>query len=521
MITFFKSNALRIFLIILGLLVFTLPAVLSAIQVYVLGGFDIAIFAQAMTSTVAESRPFVRVAEYTDHMGVHFQPILYPLGWIYGLLEDWCPAYQYLMIIQIFAFMMLFFVSYRAKTIFELWFMVSCAAFWGVFATTRFEFRPETLGVVFSLVSVLNYSRGHRYRALIHLWFSAACGELFFVSSMVLSALIISAEFKKSVKLFVIIFGFLGGVICLSFYQNHAVNIFGRSPIFNILERYPLGGSVFEIIKVALVHPTQVMALAFTPGKLIYVAALALIAAGPIASWWLLRPYANDTTSCKKGLSMITAGIFAIIPGLGKIILSNYTPYTSFDKHYAADLMPGLFFLTYGLYCLLGVKNSDAWQKVRPSTLFIYLLCVVAVSCVPVYSQLLEINQTLLYGKHANAIFPNELRQTLRSLGRDKIIFANTGGVYAELSQNINFISPFTIEHITNRLGLTPDILVLGWPPNHFADQFTTSRFDRSFRQIDDETLESNFNSNVITYKLTSHFTAKLPGDIWIWNRMQ
>ena len=62
-----------------------------------------------------------------------------------------------------------------------------------------------------------------------------------------------------------------------------------------------------------------------------------------------------------------------------------------------------------------------------------------------------------------------------------------------------------------------PEILVLGWPPDHLREHFRTDLFDRSFRKIDETNLESAFQSKRLVYKLRHRFKAKLPGDIWIW----
>jgi hypothetical protein len=242
-----------------------------------------------------------------------------------------------------------------------------------------------------------------------------------------------------------------------------------------------------------------------------------LILAGPLFAWLMLRGSAPKKDPCLENRAILWSGFIAIVPSVGKILLSNYEPYTDFHNHYAADMMPGLFFGVYGIYRILGLRDPHAWSQLTPQSFCVYITMAAFSSCLPLAKHVEQARETIDSFQFTRKIFPQDLRQILRQLPNSKTIFANTGYVYAELSQKNNFISTFTIDHVTQKLQTVPEILVLGWPPDHPREQFRTDLFDRSFRKIDESTLESAFQSKHLVYKLRHHFKAKLPGDIWIW----
>lgn len=511
-----------------------MPGVLGAVACYIYGGFDSAIFSQAVHNIETSGRAFVSIAHGSDHMGVHFQPILYLLAGLHSWLPK-TPIYLFLLACQLLSALMvpaLIWIGPRRPLLSLgpvdtqplLYFLgLSVLSYWGVSAAIRFDFHPETMGAFFSIAAVIALAQGREVLAWALLVLAAGCGELFCVTSLVMGATF-AVLMKETDKIrwwhWLWIPGALVlGMRALDLYQSRGHVIFGRSQTFSVFSRYALGSSLGEIFRNIISQPLIALETIFGHSKGLFLLCLVTIFTGPLLCLVMREHRWSKHESPVSGvLVLVLGGLTALAAPLGKVLLGQAETYLTRSNHYIADMMPGLSLLLIAGY-LVSLSPQRSWRRGLGAVAPVVLtLIIISVNTLPTAPDTRSGRELAALFVDRKEIYPRDLRTALRQIPVDASVYVNTLQVLNELSGRQRLYTSFSPKSLFNS-DMMPDYAVLGWPPTHGYGQPSAEVFERSFKVVAEGVVESVYEGRSTRYQLVREFGARLPGHIWVWKR--
>ena len=423
-------------------------------------------------------------ADY-NHMAQHFEPILYPLGWAYKLLQMHLDPFELLMVAQALlqGACCICFLTLALSTTTPLlisggsfWiFGLSYFSFWGVISAQTFEFHPVALGMSFSFLAVLANLKNSKM-AFFYWIISTLCGEMFLVVGAVGIGLTLALSSKLSLRALALPIGFLCGCCALLAYLTYlAPKLRTDGQLSSLLGRYAsLGASPQEILRNLIVNPPLVFQVLFTKEKILFAAKIAVIFL-PTLSWLILKFVTRKRQKVRsfgalinEGTLFLAAGVFAVAAPLAKIYLSQAETYLVTRHHYLADVVPGLCLILASIL----IYFSGAIQKFDIQGTAQKIGCIL-LSFVGLAFHVYKNFQLSEFAPrswiknildHHSTHLPLESRLVLNSIDSSKSIYSDTFGFSHIISKRRFYYTEFTNDSVYKKHGY-PDYLLLVYNP--------------------------------------------------------
>jgi uncharacterized membrane protein len=492
-----------------------MPNILNAMHIYAHGGFDIVWFSQVMHNVSEVGAPRVSLAGLRNHMGYHFEPIMFLLGALRWVIPEEIPSYQVLVGVQTIStgsILLLLAKLARAphpRRESAIILGVLGVAFWGTLGAQLFEFHPVTVGGALAVCSLCAFCLGHFRLAIGLNLVTILCGEMFLISVPVVGSCMICYQrafsLSKSIKIIALSFCF-GFTLLLIYIKVLAVLWLGGGvSTFPLLGRYSaLGSSFGEVLLAPVIKPWLFMTIAASGAKLKYYFLLTLFPLGALlAGAKTLRPRFE-----RDHLILLFGGILALAAPLGKVLFSNSSTYLELNRHYVADMLPGLGMLSLSLVWAFGAKSS--------TVSFARVLAAVTLVASPYF---VDGRATIKTWKQARSYaFPASTKRYLQKIPKDLSVYTDNFQLMAELSDRALLYTDFAGKHEIRQAGM-PDLLVLGWPAGHFKYQPNTSSLKKSL--INHEGVyQSDFGNSLTFYNLKKTLDASIPGKIYVLQKV-
>lgn len=507
----------------LGIFFALSAGLISLIRIIGWGGFDISWYTQVVYNILHSGIPTVTIGDVPNHLGQHFEPILYVVAIFAAVLP--LPIYISLMLSQMVAALILLYVSTKKPlehAVLEqregMFFAVLALAFWGMLAAQNFEFHSVTVGAYLGCSAILAYFYGYKRWALILAALALGSGEmLLFSIPIILITLYISV--KKSFSALKIV-SILGGAVAASgFYvfayaQWLAPFIRGDGHVHGQLNRFSaLGRSFPEILLSPVSKPLVFFSTIFQPQKWAFIGCCLLIVLPPLIGWAVARMAKLKSTGYAGPINpvvLISGSLLALIGPFAKTLISNAPSLSSLNYHYGADVLPALFLLAIAVYLLLAktLKTRYLINLVgKKNFLYLSLLIVSMPFTADLYrglSAFWDIEE----------VFPPELRTALREIPVSASVSTNNLAFSAELAARPIIYSSFSRvskDHM-------PDYFVLGWPVKHGYNQPRTDDIHKSFEYVEgqDNYYRSLYLGNNTLYHLRKILPGKIPAGAWM-----
>jgi len=491
------------------------PACLAAMHTSSHGGFDIAIFAQTLRNVATTGVPWASVGVYGNHLGTHFEPVLFPLGWLSALTWPAIPNYLLLYAAQALlasvAIVVAAIPSPRAPSNHAgllLVFLVT--AFWGSTGAQLFEFHPVTLGGSLALAAMAAHLGGRQMLAYALAAIAVTCGEMFLVSQPVMIATfaLVNCKVRGARAWPLQCATVVAGAMLLALYLKVAAPAWSTTKgEFWGLARYSgLGSSFGEIAMAPLRDPGLVFRTLTTPDKLVFFAALLLL---PLAALPFLKWTKSDESEARDAGLLAFGALLAGAAPLAKIFLATNGDYTTFGKHYVADVVPALALALAAL-----VRAPRVTIVLRP----LALMLAPALLSLPFP---LNGDRTIATFAARATILPHATRAALTALPQDAAIYTNNLQLAHLLADRYALYSDHTPQSAI--AAAPPQYLVLGWPATHGITTPDASLFGRSFALAADLSapiVETHWQHGSHRYRFVQELPAAAPGSVWLYERL-
>lgn len=468
------------FLFCLGIV----PALFALVRIHIYGGFDIAWFGQCIYNVAFYHHPFVTLESDYNHLAQHFEPILYPLGWVYRLVHNYVAPYVLLMLSQsalqaacVIRARKLFLES--KDQVFQrhiLIFTFSYLGFWGVVSAQTFEFHPVTLGMSFAFLAVLEHSKRSN-KAGLYWILSSLCGEMFLVLMPVGLGLtfLLNSHFRLRHKLLTQLLCFIFGCGLLYVYLSLMAPLLRDDNMqSSLLGRYAhLGTTHREILYNLFLKPKLVFQTIFSLEKVFFIAKVGIFLIPMLLFFvqmkiWIKRKVQNNQFKpSDDSILFLFAGMIALSVPMAKILLSQSETYLITKHHYLADVTPALCLILVGT--VNSVPNEPKGEFVISSQRVIFHFiakAMIVCLCVAVnfrISEFTPVESGRSFKNDFKLRFPSGSFEKLKTIDRSFSIYSDTFGMSHLLSSRRSYYTEFTNPSVYSKSGY-PDLLVLVFP---------------------------------------------------------